>query len=41
VIDGEAVIPGVDGNSYFDALLSGKQDHEVQFYAFDFARAGR
>jgi ATP-dependent DNA ligase len=35
VIDGEAVILGVDGNSDFDALHSGKQDHDVQFYAFD------
>jgi bifunctional non-homologous end joining protein LigD len=35
VIDGEAVILGVDGISDFDALHSGKQDHEVQLYAFD------
>ena len=35
VIDGEAVVLGVDGNSNFDALHSGKQDHEVQLYAFD------
>src|SRR6185437_15215408 len=35
VIDGEAVILGVDGNSDFDALHSGKQDNEVQLYAFD------
>ena len=35
VIDGEAVVLGVDGNSNFDALHTGKQDHEVQLYAFD------
>ena len=35
VIDGEAVVLGVDGNSDFDALHTGKQDHEVQLYAFD------
>jgi bifunctional non-homologous end joining protein LigD len=35
VIDGEAVILGVDGVSDFDALHSGKHDHEVQLYAFD------
>lgn len=35
VIDGEAVILGVDGRSDFDALHRGKQDQEVQFYAFD------
>jgi bifunctional non-homologous end joining protein LigD len=35
VIDGEAVILGVDGIADFDALHSGKQDHEVQLYAFD------
>src|SRR6185437_1549264 len=35
VIDGEAVILGVDGITDFDALHSGKQDHEVQLYAFD------
>lgn len=35
VIDGEAVILGVDGRSDFDALHSGRQDDEVQFYAFD------
>jgi bifunctional non-homologous end joining protein LigD len=35
VIDGEAVILGVDGRSDFDALLSGKHNEEVQLYAFD------
>jgi len=35
VIDGEAVVLGVDGISDFNALHSGKYDHEVQFYAFD------
>jgi ATP-dependent DNA ligase len=35
VIDGEAVILGVDGVPDFNALHSRKHDHEVQFYAFD------
>jgi bifunctional non-homologous end joining protein LigD len=35
VIDGEAVILGVDGISDFAALYSRRQDEEVQFYAFD------
>jgi bifunctional non-homologous end joining protein LigD len=35
VIDGEAVIVGVDGVSDFDALHSGKHNDEVQLYAFD------
>jgi bifunctional non-homologous end joining protein LigD len=35
VIDGEAVILGVDGVSDFDALHSGKHGDEVQLYAFD------
>ena len=35
VIDGEAVILGVDGISDFDALFSGKHNEEVQLYAFD------
>ena len=35
VLDGEAVILGVDGRPDFDALHSGKQDDQVQFYAFD------
>ena len=35
IIDGEAVILGVDGIPDFNALHSGKHDHEVQLYAFD------
>ncbi len=35
VIDGEAVILGVDGMSDFDALHSRKNDHAAQFYALD------
>jgi ATP-dependent DNA ligase len=35
VIDGEAVLLGVDGISDFDGLYEGKQNHEVQLYAFD------
>jgi bifunctional non-homologous end joining protein LigD len=35
VLDGEAVVLGVDGISDFEALYSRKHDHEVQFYAFD------
>jgi bifunctional non-homologous end joining protein LigD len=35
VIDGEAVLLGVDGMSYFDGLHSGRHDDEVQLYAFD------
>ena len=35
VIDGEAVLLGVDGRSDFNALHSRKHDHEVEFYAFD------
>src|SRR6201990_3460069 len=35
VIDGEAVILGADGVSDFNALHSGKLNHEVQLYAFD------
>ena len=35
VIDGEAVVLGVDGIADFDALHSGKHDDEVQLYAFD------
>ncbi len=35
VIDGEAVILGVDGISDFNALHSRQHDHEVQLYAFD------
>src|SRR5215471_18364081 len=33
VLDGEAVVLGVDGISDFDALQSGKHDDEVQLYA--------
>lgn len=35
VIDGEAVVLGVDGVADFNALLSRKHDDEVQLYAFD------
>ncbi|WP_225132905.1 RNA ligase family protein [Bradyrhizobium yuanmingense] len=35
VLDGEAVVLGVEGMSDFRALHSGKYDDEVQFYAFD------
>lgn len=35
VIDGEAVVLGVDGVSDFDALHSGKHNEEVQLCAFD------
>jgi bifunctional non-homologous end joining protein LigD len=35
VIDGEAVVLGVDGVSDFDGLRSGKHDADVQLYAFD------
>jgi bifunctional non-homologous end joining protein LigD len=35
VIDGEAVVLGVDGISDFAALYSRKHDEQVQFYAFD------
>jgi bifunctional non-homologous end joining protein LigD len=35
VIDGEAVLLGVDGISDFDGLYSGKHNDEVQLYAFD------
>jgi bifunctional non-homologous end joining protein LigD len=35
VIDGEAVLLGVDGISDFNALHSRKHDAEVQLYAFD------
>src|SRR5437764_8983483 len=34
VIDGEAVILGVDGISDFEALHTGKHNDEVQLYAF-------
>jgi ATP-dependent DNA ligase len=35
VIDGEAVVLGIDGIADFNALQSGKQHGEVQFCAFD------
>jgi bifunctional non-homologous end joining protein LigD len=35
VIDGEAVLLGIDGVSDFDGLHSRKHDDEVQLYAFD------
>jgi bifunctional non-homologous end joining protein LigD len=35
VIDGEAVLIGVDGISDFNGLHSRKHDHEVMLYAFD------
>jgi bifunctional non-homologous end joining protein LigD len=35
VIDGEAVILGLDGVSDFEALYSGRHNDEVQLYAFD------
>jgi bifunctional non-homologous end joining protein LigD len=35
VIDGEAVVLGVDGVADFNVLHSRKLDHEVQLYAFD------
>jgi bifunctional non-homologous end joining protein LigD len=35
VIDGEAVVLGVDGVADFDALHSGRHNDEVQLYAFD------
>jgi bifunctional non-homologous end joining protein LigD len=35
VVDGEAVLLGVDGISDFNGLHSRRHDYEVQFYAFD------
>jgi hypothetical protein len=35
MLDGEAVVLGVDGVADFDALHSRKHDEEVQFCAFD------
>jgi bifunctional non-homologous end joining protein LigD len=35
IIDGEAVVLGVDGLSDFDALHSRRHDDDVQLYAFD------
>jgi bifunctional non-homologous end joining protein LigD len=39
VIDGEAVVLGVDGVSDFEALYSGRHNEEVQLYAFDILAA--
>jgi bifunctional non-homologous end joining protein LigD len=41
VIDGEAVVLGVDGVADFDALNSGRHNDEVQLYAFDIKGGGR
>jgi bifunctional non-homologous end joining protein LigD len=35
VLDGEAVLLGIDGHSDFNGLHSRRHDAEVQFYAFD------
>ena len=35
VLDGEAVVLGVDGTSDFNALHSGRRNEEVQLCAFD------
>jgi ATP-dependent DNA ligase len=40
VLDGEAVVLGVDGVSDFDALHSGRHDDEVQLCAFDILAEG-
>ncbi|GLR94157.1 MULTISPECIES: ATP-dependent DNA ligase [Bradyrhizobium] len=40
VLDGEAVVLGVDGISDFNALHSRKHDYEVQFCAFDILAEG-
>ena len=40
VIDGEAVILGIDGRSDFNALHSNRQNEEVQFCAFDVLAMG-
>jgi bifunctional non-homologous end joining protein LigD len=40
VIDGEAVILGVNGISDFNALHAGKSNHEVQLCAFDVLAIG-
>ncbi len=40
VIDGEAVLLGVDGVSDFDGLHSRKYDDEAQLYAFDILALG-
>jgi bifunctional non-homologous end joining protein LigD len=40
VIDGEAVLLGVDGRSDFNGLHSRRHDDKVQFYAFDIPAEG-
>jgi hypothetical protein len=40
VIDGEAIVLGVDGISDFNVLHSRKHDYEVQFCAFDILEGG-
>src|SRR6478609_10882045 len=40
VIDGEAVLLGVDGRSDFNGRHSRKHNDEVQFYAFDILAVG-
>ena len=40
VIDGEAVILGIDGASDFDALFAGRHNDEVQLCAFDILAEG-
>ncbi len=40
VIDGEAVVLGVDGISDFNALHSRRHDDDVQFCAFDILAEG-
>ncbi|MBR1298540.1 RNA ligase family protein [Bradyrhizobium sp. AUGA SZCCT0042] len=40
VLDGEAVLLGVDGIADFNGLHSRKHDEEVQFYAFDILASG-
>jgi ATP-dependent DNA ligase len=40
VVDGEAVLLGVDGVSDFDGLHSRRHDDEVQLYAFDILALG-
>jgi bifunctional non-homologous end joining protein LigD len=40
VLDGEAVLLGVDGRSDFNGLHSRRHDAEVEFYAFDILAEG-
>jgi hypothetical protein len=35
LINAEAVVPGFDGISDFNALHAGKDNHDVQLHAFD------